>query len=1012
MPTTTTTVGKAKLVHPDLGYDPGSGLHTAIRTLYTTLANQVNTFWSGSQTVANTGTLTVTHNLATALTSLNVRIFESGAPISLAAQLSGYTIAQTDTNTITVQNNTGSSKTIEVYVVPLWFVGDAQFSGTLSVSKLASGTLPSGVTIGDANVATFFGPTKGGTGQSTYATGDLLYASAANILAKRTIGTVNQVLKVDSTGVPVWGQGASSVTNYLLTYADASTPVGTIQTLGSGTANLTSTTQFAADSTSGASAIAQSTDSSLRGTQNYLTALSGAALAGTTFVQLAPFALEGTDLGKPVTIQFDITSSLADGDWDVVVVRYNSSGTHQSLIPVAGNASSATATPSAKLPTGRTTFRGFFVPDASNASDIYALRFRRLVGSQQIRIDTLFVGPQTLQSGTAVTDWASYTPSLVNETGSAITLNATGADAISGFWRRLGDSIQVQVSFRNGSGGAASGSGYVEFTLPSGFSVDTTKITTSLAGGYRVQGFGAVSAINKHGPVYFNSATSRFRVLDGSDGDWVTVSDIVASAGFSALFEVPIVGWSSNVTIADRAIEEFGYNSDVTSTATVNASGFAQGAEGVLFSSNWAVGTAYVRRVRFNTPIQATDRIVVEINGTGYWASNESFFPNIQQGSSFYGIAAVPVNATDVDVTFRPNGRIADGATYGANGSSFAALNALNFRWRVRKTSSGAGVGFPISAANLLSGSITNNEVSATAAIAGTKINPDFGSQAVTTTGLLTVGDFVARTASRFYEIGVNTSGTSASLDGYLSYAFRNENNVSVALLRTYLATGGESQLQFLVTPPGARNTFRGAVGLSLSTSASGIYTLLMPDTGGNFTSDPIGNGSIGAIAIGSGASGATINMSGGSSPAIRMNRNNDGQILQFFRYTTGGNQVGSVSVTSASTTYNTTSDYRLKKDVVVMTGALDRIKAIRPVTYKWKIDNSAGEGFIAHEVAEVVPLAITGAKDEVDGDGLPVYQGIDYSKIVPLLTGAVKDLLSQFEGLETRLQALETALT
>lgn len=701
MPTTTTTISKAKLVDPDLGYDPGSTLHGLVRTIHTYLGNQINVYWSGSQTVANTGIMTVTHNLATSLTSLIVRVFESGAPITLAAQATGYTIAQTSTDVITVQNNTGSSKTIEVYVMPLWYVGDAQFSGTLSVSKLASGTLPSGVTIADANVATFFGATKGGTGQSTYATGDILYASATNTLAKRSIGSVNQVLKVDATGVPVWGQGASSVTNYLLTYQDASTPPGTIQSLTSGTANLTSTSQWASDSTSGASAVGQSSDTSLRGSFNYLSALSGAALAGTTFFQLAPFALEGVDLGKPVSLQFDITSSLADGDWDVVVVRYNSSGTHQSLIPVAGLASSATATPSAKLPTGRTTFRGFFVPDASNQTDLYAVRFRRLVGSQQIRIDTLFAGPQTLQSGTAITDWVSYTPAGPWTTNCVYT----------GRYRRLGDTIELIVDIDvTGTPGGSTGLIFTTAQILNGLNltVDSTKFPVSTDFAAPVGTWSALDSgvsANYGGHVTFNGTQVFAAYPTGASANQIVNQTTPFTFGtadnVSLRMVLPIVGWSSNVIIGDRAVEEYVYNTDVTSTALVTTSGFAQGPEGVLFSANFAVGTAYTRRVRFSTPIQQTDRIILEINGTGYWSSHESFFPNMQQGTSFYGIACVPISANEADVTFRPNGRIADGATYGANGSSFSSLNSLNFRWRVRKISGGASVGFPISSRNI-----------------------------------------------------------------------------------------------------------------------------------------------------------------------------------------------------------------------------------------------------------------------------------------------------------------------
>jgi hypothetical protein len=102
--------------------------------------------------------------------------------------------------------------------------------------------------------------------------------------------------------------------------------------------------------------------------------------------------------------------------------------------------------------------------------------------------------------------------------------------------------------------------------------------------------------------------------------------------------------------------------------------------------------------------------------------------------------------------------------------------------------------------------------------------------------------------------------------------------------------------------------------------------------------------------------------------------RDSDGQAVNFRRQ---GNTVGSVSVTTTATAYNTSSDYRLKEDVLQMTGALARVAALKPVTYKWKSDGSDGEGFIAHELQAVVPDCVTGEKDAVDAEGNPVTAAI-----------------------------------
>jgi hypothetical protein len=151
-----------------------------------------------------------------------------------------------------------------------------------------------------------------------------------------------------------------------------------------------------------------------------------------------------------------------------------------------------------------------------------------------------------------------------------------------------------------------------------------------------------------------------------------------------------------------------------------------------------------------------------------------------------------------------------------------------------------------------------------------------------------------------------------------------------------------------------------------------------------------------------------------------------------FYRGTSGSlTRVGNIRTNGSSTSYNTSSDYRLKEDDVPMTGATERVKALRPINFAWKVDGSRVDGFLAHEVQEIVPEAISGTKDAmtaevlyVEGDELPEgksigdvktasvpdYQGIDQSKLVPLLTKALQEALTKIEQLETRLETLENA--
>jgi hypothetical protein len=112
---------------------------------------------------------------------------------------------------------------------------------------------------------------------------------------------------------------------------------------------------------------------------------------------------------------------------------------------------------------------------------------------------------------------------------------------------------------------------------------------------------------------------------------------------------------------------------------------------------------------------------------------------------------------------------------------------------------------------------------------------------------------------------------------------------------------------------------------------------------------------------------------------------------------------VGSISVGTSSVAYNTTSDYRLKENIAPMTGALEKVAALKPVTYTWKESGEATQGFIAHELQAIVPECVTGEKDAVDDEGRPKYQGVDTSFLVATLTAAIQELNAKVTALENK---------
>jgi|TARA_A100001388_G_scaffold270626_1_gene248360 hypothetical protein len=118
---------------------------------------------------------------------------------------------------------------------------------------------------------------------------------------------------------------------------------------------------------------------------------------------------------------------------------------------------------------------------------------------------------------------------------------------------------------------------------------------------------------------------------------------------------------------------------------------------------------------------------------------------------------------------------------------------------------------------------------------------------------------------------------------------------------------------------------------------------------------------------------------------------------------------VGAIKTNGSATSYVTSSDYRLKENVVTDWDATTRLKELKPSRFNFKADkDTTVDGFLAHEVSSIVPEAISGEKDEVDADGNPEYQGIDQSKLVPLLTKALQEAVAKIETLEAKVTALE----
>jgi hypothetical protein len=265
---------------------------------------------------------------------------------------------------------------------------------------------------------------------------------------------------------------------------------------------------------------------------------------------------------------------------------------------------------------------------------------------------------------------------------------------------------------------------------------------------------------------------------------------------------------------------------------------------------------------------------------------------------------------------------------------------------------------------------IVNADIKSDAAIAGTKIAPDFGSQTVSSSAAC----INTTSTDGFVNIGSGSGQFPNSLVLYpSSHATSRRASIFIndwGLLQDNVGNGTKD---FVLYQASAN-----AVRVAVNTSG----TILVGKTVDDIPT-------VGCVI--SGAGYGRFSMADGVPIAI--NRNTNGQIQNFRR---SDAQIGSISVTTTATAFNTSSDYRLKQNIEPMTGGLAKLSALAPKTFEFINEpNVKVDGFIAHEVQAVVPIAVTGEKDGEE------MQGLDHSKLVPVLVAAVQELSAKVAALE-----------
>jgi hypothetical protein len=241
--------------------------------------------------------------------------------------------------------------------------------------------------------------------------------------------------------------------------------------------------------------------------------------------------------------------------------------------------------------------------------------------------------------------------------------------------------------------------------------------------------------------------------------------------------------------------------------------------------------------------------------------------------------------------------------------------------------------------------------------------------------------------------------------------------------------SGGPITGSGTITMAGTLAVANGGTGVTTSTGSGNLVLSASPTLTGTVTATTITSPSATALTFQyGGTTGVTLDTSGillvnqtasipsengklqatgGTGTALALKGGSNNYFATF--YNTSNTLIGSITgSTGSSTSYNTSSDYRLKENVSPLTSGLTTINALKPVTYNWINDKSQGEGFIAHELQTVIPHAVTGEKDAVNSDNTIKTQGVDYSKIVVHLVAAIQELSAKNDAFEARLAALE----
>ncbi len=507
---------------------------------------------------------------------------------------------------------------------------------------------------------------------------------------------------VSDTGldVPI-GSGSSGAKNYLIAYTNFNIDpsVGMVTTLTT-TGNRTASQTVWGSNV--ASLLSQDSTNKLR---SVLSAKMVNASTSGNFIESPLFTLDPIDVNtNQLYISFDLyepDSYAVAGNWTLSVIRYNSSGVYQeTIIPSIS-----------QLPVNYYSFKCAF-SHTSTTTDMYSLRWTSTsTNLLTMYIDSLFVGPQIAVDTNAIGPWTTYTPTFSAGFGTVTVPK--------GYYRRNGDSIDIQISGLAGTTTASVAS----VSLPPLLNIDTNKITAStLIGdpGITVGAFGdnqtastghmLVNALASTSVLYFGGLATGAVAMTPANANTICATGALISARAT----VPIATLGTSVTLAQATPIEYVFNTSSSDSNDTTSFGYgANGIAGVIGVT--ALTAPRSKRVRFQNPIQPTDRIQVEIkNNTGVWmpvsatdAASKISSLLIQNSVQYgIGITSTFINSTDLDITFGTYS-YPSGATYGSVGNGWST-GLTGYLWRVAKFSA-VGLSELAPATEISSGTISRD---------------------------------------------------------------------------------------------------------------------------------------------------------------------------------------------------------------------------------------------------------------------------------------------------------------